>query len=478
MDLGPWTAPPGHTVEAFRRGARSRLSLDRPASLPRRPAQTHDAVDLRYYDTWYPHPAVGLTPHALANAQRQAELGYPQLQVDMLADLIQSDAHARNLFEHRERVVAHKELVINAADGEADSVAAANALRYAMSCLPVKETIEHLLRGTHRDGYAGVEIDWDVVVVDGRPWVLPCWFTLVPNRRFRIGVEGMIPVPQYPDGSPTGETIVRYDELRLYQLLETPQGHPLRPGKWIVLRRLPSQIARAGLGVTAALYMLAKRYSWRDWIVLCERYGLPWPIVKYDPDASDQASLEVAQRIVKELGSDGGAAVRKGGIEIDIVKGVESSPIQDRHIAYCNSELSKLVNGSTLRNDNANSGGTSGGSYALGSVHDSVAWDEVRADGAMVNERLAEYLAKPFAAYNGVKAAPVFELMVEPDLGPIEFMTMAVQAKDELGIEVSQRQVRSRTGLREPLDDEDKAPGGEAGKQPTPKPGDPSKDEP
>lgn len=447
MELGHWIAPHGHSVS---------LSLERPRPLPARPSRARDAKDLRFYDSWIPHPGVGATPASLALAFRQAELGYPQLMLDLLADLIQSDAHARNLFEHRERVVAHKELVINPGGDKPDAEAevAAGALTFALKNLATKAGLEHILR-VNRDGFSGGEVDWDILQIAGRYWTVPTDLATVPSRRFRIGTQGMLPVPRYPDGSSTGETEVRIDELRLYQQIETPQGHPLRPGKWITLKRQASQVARGGLGITAALYMLAKRYSWRDWIVMCERFGLPWPLVEYDP-TSDQAGLDLATQIVQRIGSDGGAAIPRG-MKVDIKDGVKAGdPIQDRHIAFCNNELSKLVNGSTLSNDSTGSGGAS---YGLGNVHNAVAWDELACDGEMVSEALYQQLSVPFARYNGIKAPPTVTLMVEPDCGPIEFMSLAVKYRNELGGKVSLRQVSQRTGLRKPLNTEDEAPG-------------------
>lgn len=372
----------------------------------------------------------------------------------MLADQVERDGHARNLFEHRERVVAKQPLVVNAS-GRAtdDDQLGARVLQLAMGRLPLKAAFEHLLR-VNRDGYSAVELDWDVVQVEGRPWVIPVHLTLVPARRFRIGVQGMIAVPKYPDGSATGETEVRYDDLRLYEQLEIPQGHPLRPGKWVVLKRQPSQVARGGLGRTASPLMMAKGFSFRDWIVLSQRYGIPWPIAKYD-ETADQATIDIAKTIIQRIGDDGGAAIPKQ-LELSIEDGVKAKePMQNALIAYCNNELSKLVNGSTLRNDNVGAG-----SYGLGDVHDAVAWDEVRGDGEMLSEALDQYISEPFTRFNGMKSDPAkMTIIVEPDLGPVEMMSLAVKAKNELGIEVSQKQIRERTGLREPFNDADKAPG-------------------
>jgi phage gp29-like protein len=454
IELGQWTAPDGYRI----------ASLERPRPLPAQPPRGRDARDLRYYDSWIPHPGTGLTPGGLVAAMRQAEQGYPQLQVDLFDDIVEGDAHLRNLFEHRERVVAKAPLVINPGSPDKEAQLAASVLSYALSLLPLKAAFEHLLR-VNRYGYAGVELDWDVVDVDGRPWIVPVHLSLVPARRFRIGVMGMIPVKGEEDE-------VRLDELRLYKVLEVPQGHPLNPGKWLQLKRQPSQVARGGLMRTAAPLAMGKRFSFRDWLILCERYGLPFPVLQYDGEASDQATLDLMRDILRRIGSDGGAAVAKA-IDFKIEKGIDvKDALQASFIAFANNEMSKLINGSTLRNDNA-AGGT--GSYGLGDVHNQVAWDEVRGDGEMLAEAIDGQICVPFTVFNNIarRNPPRAQIMVEPDLGPMEFMDLAVKHVNELGGKASLVQVHQRTGLRMPLTKEDEAPGMTVEKFPAPAGGTP-----
>ena len=450
-----------------------RLSLEPPWALPNAPASTRDAHDLYYYDSWIPHPGTAISPGKILAAFREAELGYPQIMVDLLDDLVEGDAHARNLFEHRERLVAKAPLDVLAGAGDKESGGAAGALGLAFEALAWKQASEQLLRGNHRYGFAGVELDWDVLTIKGRDWIVPAGLTIVPARRFRIGTQGMVPVQTYPDGTPTLEAKdqnVRYDELRLYQDMRFPQGHPLRPGKWLTMRRQTSQVARGGLGRTAALLLMAKRFSFRDWLILSERYGIPWPIAKYQ-ETADQSVIDLAKQVVANIGNDGGAAI-PDQLELELKDGIQTkTPFQQILSAWCNNELSKLINGSTLRNDSTGSGGAS---YGLGNVHDAVAWDEVRADGELLSESLVQQIALPFMRFNGLACAtPKISIVVEPDMGPQEFIANAVKAKNEMGVEVSQAQFRKHSGLRAPLNDADKAPGMQVQAFPTPAGGPP-----
>lgn len=432
LALAPYTAPTGTR----------RLSLDPPRPMPSLAPKGRQARDLRFFDSWVDHPGVGLTPMSMFAAFRLAEQGYPQRQVDLSEDLIEGDGTLRNLFEHRESVVGNKPLVLTPGDPSPEGQLAASVLSYAFGRLATKAAFLHLLR-VNRHGYAAVEIDWDVITIDGRAWIVPVGFSLVPARRFRIGTLNMIPQ-------------VRLNELRLYTDYGHPQGDDLVPGKWLILQRPATWLARAGLMRTAAPLAMAKRFSVRDWVILSQRYGIPMPIVKYKQGADDETKA-VGRQILEELGNDGGALV-EDSLELTIEEGISiDDPMQQALIAFCNAEMAKLINGSTLRNDNADSGGAS---YGLGSVHDAVAWDEVRGDGEMLSEAITLQICVPFCRYNGIGAeAPRASIIVEPDLGPADMVTLGVKVKNELGIEVSQQQIRQRTGMRAPIDDKDKAPG-------------------
>lgn len=444
IELGPAGRPPGAASIA--------LSLERTRPIPRSSPQGRDAHDLYFFDSFAEHPGRGLTPERMFASFRLAELGYPQRQVDLFDDLVERDGHTRNLFEHREGVIANKPLVLNPGGTPNDvSQLAARVLGFALGRLALKDAFKHLLR-VNRYGYSAVEIEWGVIDFEGRPWVVPVDLILVPARRFRIGTIGMAPD-------------VRIDELRLYAELERPMGDDLRPGKWLVVKRQPAQLARAGLMRTAAPLILAKGLSFRDLIVLSQRYGIPMPIAEYDETADDLAK-DVAAEIVRNLGTDGGAVVPKDKIKLEIVKGVDAkSPIQYPLLAYCNAELSKLVNGSTLRNDSAS---TSGASYAMANVHNQVAWDEVKGDGDLLAEAITLQIGGPFVRYNNLACeAPRASIIVEPDLDSDGFMSIAVKARNELGIPVSKSQVMERCGLRAPMGPDDEAPGMQVDKFPT-----------
>jgi phage gp29-like protein len=422
--------------------ATEELSLARPRPVPSTAPLGSDARDIRMYDAWVAHPGYAVTPKAIVSAFREAERGYPQQQCDLVDDLVENDCHARSLFEQREQAVAGKPWVIQADGQEGDAELAARVLGQALRRLPMAENYRHLLT-CNRYGWAGLEIDWGLLEIEGRLWIVPVWLAPVPARRFRISASMM------------GSGGV--DELRLYADSSRPGGDELRASKWIIMRRAGTWLARAGLMRSGSWPIMAKRYGFRDLLVFSQRFGLPLPVATYDPTADDNA-IDVAEQAIRKIGSDGGAVV-PNTIKIDFkdATGGDASRPHGGLIATCNAELSKLVNGSTLSNDNAGSGGAS---YALGAVHDGVRWDNVLYDAELLQEAVRTQLAAPFMAFNALRGAPpLLKLQVVRDLDPKTRVDIADTLVNKLGVSVSTAQLRQELGYREPVGPDDKAPG-------------------
>lgn len=367
-----------------------------------------------------------------------AERGRPHVQCDLISDLIEGDCSLRNLFEQREESVACSNWVIQGEGSDAQSALAARVLTVAMQKLPTIEAFQHLLTA-NRYGWGAVEIDWGLMEFEGRAWIVPTWLTPVEARRFRI--------------APT-------NELRLYADANRPDGDELTPGKWIVLTPGRGALARAGLMRTGAWPAVGKRLGWRDWLIYSQRFGLPLPLASYDPEVDDDSALEVAEEIVRRIGSDGGA-VKPKSIEIEMLEATKGDANDKTHgglIAHCNAELAKLVSGATLGNDNAGSGGAS---YALGEVHATASWGKVTSDAKKLQEAVQRRMFAPFMIYNGLGAAPApnIEMQVVRDLQPKVIVDIAATMQNELGIEVSQSQLRQITGMRVPAGAGDAAPG-------------------
>jgi phage gp29-like protein len=449
MELAPWTAPPGHRVD---------FSLEKSRPFPSSAPSGRTSRDLPFFDGVSRVDII--TPSAIRHAFASAERGYPGAQVSVIRKLIEGDAKATSLFSKRNAAVASKPTVFQPGiGGGANAERGARVFELAMRKLRLREALGHLLQAVPY-GYGAAEIEWGTMRDGGRTWVVPVDLILTPADRFRIGVDGM----HDRDGKQ-----VRLDELRIYTDIARPSGDDLEAAKWIVLRFGTEALARAGQGRTAAPLMMGKRFGFRDWLVLSERFGIPMPIATYAKDVEDWAK-DVARLMIENLGSDGGAVVPEG-ITLDVKPGVDvSEALQAALIEFCNREMSTLVNGSTDATDS-----TEGGSYARANVHGDVRFESVADDASRLHGAIDSMLATPFAHFNDVYAAPLMRQQIARDFSPTVLVSLAAQMKNELGIDVSKSQLYGDTGLRPPIDEADKAPG--APKPAKPKTASPEKED-
>jgi len=430
-----------------RRGrARPGLSLQRPQPILGPPPRGQDSRDLQWFDAIISHPEFGVTPLSILTAFRIAESGDPTLQNDLFDGIVEGDCHLRSLFEKREQAVAGKPRVIQAGDATDEGQLAAEVLRTALRYLPLVEPFEHLLR-YNRHGYSGCEIDWDIRRINGADWIVPTWFSQVPPRRFRINY-GM-------GGAPKNAPL---DELRLFTDYSRPWGDELRPGKWLILRRPGTTLARAGLMRTGIWPAAGKRWGWRDWVIWLEKFGQPLPVASYDEQADDD-SKDVATQLIQQIGETNGA-VKPKSITLEFPEARrfgDSGSVHQAEIDHCNSEMSKLVNGSTLANDNKGSGGAS---YALGSVHDNVRWEAVQYDAERLETAFETQLARAFCEYNNLRCAPPrLKIQVFRDLDPMTRVQVADAYRNKLGGKVSAQQMGQELGFRLPSGKDDELPG-------------------
>lgn len=417
------------------------LSLRRPAAIPGSPPTGQDAHDL-LFDTYVDHPGHGVTIAGVVGIFREAEMGNPQRQCDLFDDLVEPDGHLASLFEKRNEAVSGKPWTIQAGGQGDEAELAAHVLRSVFSGLPMIEVFQHLLT-FNRYGYSAVEIDWTIRIIDGREWIVPSWFTIVRARRFRIG---------------TGHNGEAADELRLYADIKRPRGDELRPYKWITIRQSGSvPLASAGLMRGCAFPAIGKRYGFRDWLIYSDKYGKPLPVASYDETGDDEAK-DTATEIIQNIGSDVGAVIPKS-ITVDFKepKNTDNSKTHGGLIAHCNAEMSKRVNGSTLANDNAGSGGAS---YALGAVHDSVRWEAVQYDAGRVETAFDTQVFTAFCVFNRINAAPPrMKIQVVRDLAPLTRAEVTDIYVNKLGGAVSKSQMAQELGYREPTDENDKLAG-------------------
>lgn len=394
MDLAPWTAPPGHRIDRYRR----RLSMRRPRPLSTTPPTGEQARDL-LIDAYSDHPGHAATVAKILAAFAEAEAGNPQRQCDLFDDFVGVDCHLASLFEKREEAVAGKPSTVQSGEpGNPEADLAAHVMRVVFAGLAMNTLYKHLLGSANRYGWGAAEIDWGVRVIDGRAWIVPVWFTLVRSRRFRIA-------------TPNGVDVTGIGDLRLYADPKRPRGDELTDGKWLVLKRDPSvPVVVGGLMRQCVWPAFGKRYGWRDWMGYAEKYGKPFPYTRYDADAVDE-DKDLAIEVVQNIGNDVGAAFPKSiELEFKEARSGDNSKVHGGLIEHANAEMSKRVNGSTLATDSSDGGGAS---YAMAAVHDTVRWEAVQYDAGRLETEVSLQVLARFCHYNGITApAPYLKCQI------------------------------------------------------------------
>lgn len=412
-----------------------KLSFERPRGLLSTPSTTTQARELRYAG-YQSHPGYGCTPDRVVQLFRQAEQGSPMGQCDLFDDIIERDCTLRNLLDQREQSVAGKPATIQAGGPSERDELAARVLATAFRDLSRIALLQHQIGGANRYGWGATEVVWEPRSIEGRDWIVPVWLAHVPARRFAI--------------SNRNELLLVTDAA--------PSGEALEAGKWMVTQR-PGPLARAALMRSAIWPAMWKSFSARDWVVYAEMFGIPLVHATYADGAggevTDDNSRALAEEIVAKIGSSGGA-VTPESIKVTIHEGrkADGTGLHGSLIAWSNAEMSKLINGSTLANDNAGSGGAS---YALGAVHDAVRWDNVQYDAALVEDAFGRSISAQFILYNGLVgvAPPALRIQVVRDVAPEVRLRCADIARNKLGIPLSLSQLRFEAGFREPLGPDD-----------------------
>jgi len=378
---------------------------------------------LAVWDQHVSHPGKGVEPQRVLTIYRSAEAGYPLEQCDLFDDIVENDGHLRALLESRTLAVAGKAWQIQAGGAAPADIRAAEILDAALHDTNFELLMMHML-GARYYGWAGAEIIWERRGSD----IVPTWFVNVPSRRFRFDDR---------------------DRPMLINSAAVTTGEELTPGRWVFGRNGNAGLtARSGLLRTGTWYALFKRWSWRDWVIYGEKFGIPLVIGRYQEGASEEDKGEL-QNTVEDIG-EAGQAIMSANAEVDIreaQRGGESNNLHRTIVVEANAELSKLITGSTLTVD---SGGP--GSFALGRVHETRAFDLVTADAAWLSNIVRSELSRAFLSLNGFPPGtrpPELVIHIARESDPLTRVQLAEKLQ-RMGLELDKEQLREEFQFRAP----------------------------
>lgn len=371
------------------------------------------------------HPSIGLDPGKLGSVLRSAEDGDPRSYFALAEDMEEKDLHYLSVLGTRKRQVSQLQITVEPASESADDKANADLVRRAIKRFD-EGTIFDMLDAVGK-GISLLEIVWKL---DAREWMPShfCWVN-----------------PLHLDFD---------DATRGEPMLKTVQGKvALPPAKFITLTlKAKSGIpVRGGLARAAAWCWMFKNYTIKDWIRFSEAYGQPLRVGKFHAGASD-AEKRALLRSLAALGSDAAAIVPQAmSVEFVESKNTGSAAgLFQGQAEYFDKQISKAVLGQTATTDAVTGG------LGSGKEHNEVREDIERADAGAVARALMLDLAKPLIDLNRgePKEYPVIKVG-RPEKADAQLMIQAAKDLVPLGWKISQAEIRSIVGTKEPEPDED-----------------------
>lgn len=323
-------------------------------------------------------PAGGWTPTKLARVLADARTLSDTRRYFALAEEIEEkDANYRSVIGTRKTAVASLPLKVESASDDPRDVAVADFVRSQLESDEVRAALKSLLDALSK-GISIVEIIWNrgprEWTIDRLEWCDPKFFEFSKTD---------------------GKTPLLLPEKRGGQL------QPLPLNKFIVhTPALKTGIPiRSGLAFVGAWGFVLKWLARKDWSGTSANYGKPAKKAKYKLGTSKE-DIAVLKRAVRDYGSDAGAVFPE---TMDIVFDKDgnvtaSADMFERQVRYEDEQMAKVVLGASLTTGTSNTG--SGGSQALGVVHNELRMDIMHDDASGLSTTIRRQLVKPLVALN------------------------------------------------------------------------------
>lgn len=299
-------------------------------------------------------PGRGLNLDVIANAIRQAEIGYMQDLADVAGKVLQHDPTLSSLWGRRRGML--EAAVVDVIPASGRGVDQAKAALYA-------DVVRHQLDHIH-GGMAPIVASHAHALWDGRSATEHHWDENEPTGdypvRWTLSASSWI----HPRRLSFGER----RELRLVDRVNAggfkynvgPDLEELEPFKFAVWKpRLFNEYPeREGLAPRCLYWALFKRFAARERMILAELFGKPWKILEVDADNGTvtEEALDEALDEVDALGATQQAMRLPRGVKLNTPwPDPRSGEIHAAIIQSANDELAKLILGQTMTTDDGSS---------------------------------------------------------------------------------------------------------------------------
>jgi phage gp29-like protein len=367
----------------------------------------------------------GLTPQKLATLLKESIDGDPERYLALAEEMEEKDLHYLAVIGTRKRAVSQLDITVEPAGDDKNDIANAELLEEFIRRENLEDELFDILDAVGK-GFSATEIIWDYSEKQWMPkelkWCDPRWFDFDRETRQKL-------------------------------MLKTDSGlMPLSPYKFIncSIKAKSGLPIRGGLARATAWAYLFKNFDLKGWITFAEVYGQPIRLGKYHPSATE-TDKRTLLRAVANIGSDA-AAIIPNNMLIEFIEGKASggTDIYEKMADYFDRQVSKAVLGQTTTTD-AISGG-----HAVSKEHQEVRGDIERSDAKQLGAVLKRDLVVPLITLNRGPQDRYPSIKIgradKTDLTAIQ-RVLAVTLPH--GLKVSQKDVRSKIGLKEPDGEDD-----------------------
>ena len=373
------------------------------------------------------YPANNMHPARLAQILREADQGDPVRYLELAEIIEERDLHYVGVLGTRKRSVSQLDITVEAAGEDPRDVKIADEIRDWIRRDELTDEVFNILDAIGK-GYSFTEIIWE------RPkgmW-MPARLEWRDPRWFRFS---------------------RTDLSTPLLLDENGTEKPLPPFQFIYTEmKAKSGLAlRSGLTRIAAWAWMFKSFTLRDWAIFTQTYGQPLRVGKYGEGASEEDKRTLMRGLSNIAGDCAAMIPQSMMIEFIESKTLGSSiDLFERRVDWLDKQISKAVLGQTGTTDSVTGG--------LGSSkeHRQVQEDIERSDATQLSAILNRDLIRPWVQlnYGPLDRYPRLRI-ARPEVEDIEKLASAAKTSTEMGMKISESNLRTRMGFEEPKDKND-----------------------
>lgn len=379
-----------------------------------------------------------IKPSDLKSARSNAERGNPQSYYEICEDMKTIDGHLGGELQTRKDALLGLPFQI-LGDNEAQK----KVLGKCLEKIGYYALLEAVLDSAY-PGFRVIDLDrWEMV--DSA--MMPTHFDPIDNCYFRSATADEVK-----------ESAYSLSDVLMYEV---------QPGRWDPLRgmqdfliadysslsmkRLPLNFMRMGLAPACVFLSLVKHYNIQDWSSLNELFATPGRIGTYSPDASDE-EITTLEEAITNWGQDA-AAVIPETTKIEL-KGVDigaSISTFETLEMRCDKRQSMILLGQTGTADLKDAG-----AYAALKVLNGVRIEKIVSDARFAERFFKEQFIPAVMTLNFKDIDPTLAIKIlVPNMDDIEKLMRVARDAWEMGLAISKKDLREKSGLNEPVDETD-----------------------